>query len=723
MAANFDELLPKVSTWDVEEEEKLINKIKQMTEDYQQKCSDLSINLNNMTRNLHLIEVDFFNALNGLKIVSGQKFIEHLIDTEDIKPEEETEEKKEEEINEQTDSINNIMQRSMDFIALRDQQKSQNKNNVEDDTVSMNSKVMDNNLMKNNRGLKLPMIIGTKDFKENDYIGLVLDDDKEEEDNVVNEMKNEQGIEIPKEEQGPEEENINNLNNNNLNNNNNNLNNNPEAFHNMVQQQMGKPIKSQNMFEAIEENKENEKEFVNPVMESMKVDDDANVGGLGGLLRQSSLQPNMNNNIGNSNNSDNLNKTKTIVTPMGKPKLGGKISLSNFLSRDIFGDDDEDEDTSGLFGRPPGKKGLGMSMVTNNNMMLNNNNNIQNSQNQNMMNINQMQMNPGLNPQYQYQVNNAENISQVQNNNNNNINNINNMNNNQIVQEKPYYEQNQNAPMNQGMEMNQMNNMQMGMGQSILNNNGNKKEEESDDDNLDDFQKRKKKLERMMGQGPKPKIMMPLTNNENMNNNQELNQQNNNIEMNNNIINNTQYNNIQMNNVNNNNEINNVNNNINQFKNNNTLPYNSNQNIIKMSQRDLENKRRLENAKSKINSIFGDDDEEDDIFSKKMTFKNAEKIEEKSQNLQERLNQLTSSYPSETNNINNNNNKINNLFENNNPSNNILNTNNQIQSNMNNNILNNNNINKSSTKKKFFLDDDEEDLNLKIPNKNVNQIN
>ena len=66
-------------------------------------------------------------------------------------------------------------------------------------------------------------------------------------------------------------------------------------------------------------------------MESMKVDDDANVGGLGGLLRQSSLQPNMNNNIGNVNDANNLNKTKTIVTPMGKPKIGGKISLSNFF--------------------------------------------------------------------------------------------------------------------------------------------------------------------------------------------------------------------------------------------------------------------------------------------------------------------------------------------------------------------------------------------------------
>ena len=199
MSANFDELLPKVSTWDVEEEEILINKIKQLTEDYQQKCSDLSINLNNMNRNLHLIEVDFFNTLNGLKSISGKKFIEHIIDTEDIKPQSDTEEKKDIELNEENmnNSVNSIIQRGLEFVAFRDQQKSQNKNNVEDDTVSMNSKVMDNNLMKNNRGLKLPLIIGSKDFQDNDYIGLVLDD--EEEENFDNEIRNEQGVVIPNE--------------------------------------------------------------------------------------------------------------------------------------------------------------------------------------------------------------------------------------------------------------------------------------------------------------------------------------------------------------------------------------------------------------------------------------------------------------------------------------------------------------------------------------------
>ena len=123
--------------------------------------------------------------MNGLKEISGKKFIEHVIDTEDIKPEENNEDNKdipdENELN--FSSVNSIVQRGLDFIAFRDQQKSQNKGNLEDDSVSMNSKVMDNNLMKNNRGLKLPMLIGTKDFNDNDYIGLVIDDDEEEEEN------------------------------------------------------------------------------------------------------------------------------------------------------------------------------------------------------------------------------------------------------------------------------------------------------------------------------------------------------------------------------------------------------------------------------------------------------------------------------------------------------------------------------------------------------------
>ena len=165
------------------------------------------------------------------------------------------------------------------------------------------------------------MRIGTQDFKENDYIGLVLDDEEEEEENFNNEIRNDQGVVIPKEGAQLEE----NIMNNNMNN--------PEEFHNMVQQQMGKPIITQNMFENIDDNNnKGENEFINPAMASMQVEDDINIGGLGGSLRKTSLQPNMQNmNMINPNNINNMKKTNTQLNDMRKTAIGGKFSLSNFL--------------------------------------------------------------------------------------------------------------------------------------------------------------------------------------------------------------------------------------------------------------------------------------------------------------------------------------------------------------------------------------------------------
>jgi hypothetical protein len=152
----------------------------------------------------------------------------------------------------------------------------------------MNSKIMDNNITKSNRGLKLPLIIGTKDFLQNEYIGLVNEDEEEEED-FNNEIKNDVNGGIPNPPEGGmgeiildnnKNENNNENNNNNIidnnnniidNNNNNNMidnhnnnndfnnnnNNKPEDFYNKIQQSIGRPPQSQNMF-AEEENKENE---------------------------------------------------------------------------------------------------------------------------------------------------------------------------------------------------------------------------------------------------------------------------------------------------------------------------------------------------------------------------------------------------------------------------------------------------------------------------------
>ena len=634
--ANFDELIPKVQSWDVEDEEILINKIRQMTEDYQQKCSDLSINLNNMTRNLHLIDVDFVNTINNLKTISGNKFIEHIIDIDDVKPEENEEQKEiDSDNNDSYNTINSIVQRSLDFVAMRDQQKSQNKNNVEDDTVSMNSKVMDNNLMKNNRGLKLPMIIGTKDFNDNDYIGLVLDDEEEDENNFNNEIRNEAGIEIPK-EGAQSEDIITNINNNKLNNN-------PEEFHNIIQQNMGKPMQSQNMFEL--NNNENEKEFINPTLVSMRDEEDLDIGG--GLFKKTTFQPSIPYNMNDVNNMNpNLQRINTNNDNLRKTAINEKVNLSNFLNKNIFGDDDEDdEDTTGLFGRPKGMNtGFGLSMIlNNNNMNLNNNANYAQNTINNNININ----------------NNNIDINLQNQNNNIDMNNIN--------QEQ----QQENIPLNQRMEMApspllfmKQNNINQ-QPEIIQNNNIEKKEEESEE-NLNDFEKKKRLLQKLYkpDQNP-PQIIKPLPNNENINENKEINQESN------------------------------INPNINNTMNNN--------NNIKppISQKEME----LEKVKSKINSIFGDDDdEEDDIFSKKMIPNKAEKIEEKTQNLQSRFDNL----------FNDNSNKNNNT-------NNILINNNDI----NNNQANNNiNINNNSVKKSNFFLDDDEDQNIKIPtNQNTSNNN
>ena len=63
----------------------LINKKKAMTDDYEQKCSDLSNNINNINRNI-LLKLTF-STLNRLKTLSGNKFMEHVIDADDVKPE------------------------------------------------------------------------------------------------------------------------------------------------------------------------------------------------------------------------------------------------------------------------------------------------------------------------------------------------------------------------------------------------------------------------------------------------------------------------------------------------------------------------------------------------------------------------------------------------------------------------------------------------------------
>ena len=728
--ANFDELLPKVNNWDVEEEEMLINKIKTMTEDYQQKCSDLSINLNNINRNLHLIHVDFFNSLNGLKTLSGNKFIEHVVDPDEKKPEEE---QKVEEIpemdenikDEHFNSINSILQRSFDFIALRDQQKSQNKNNQEDDTISMNSKLMDNNLTKNNRGLKLPLIIGTNDFLLNDYIGLVNDEDEEEED-FNNEIKNDLSIPVPP-EGGPGEV-I--------------LNNNPEDFHNMIQQNMGKPVQRQSMFD--EETKEGEKELVNPAL-AMQVDEQEDTG-LGGLLRSSSIKkPNLNNPMGMNNIEMNLNRAGTTnFSNMRLSAAGGKgqIKLANFLGNNFL-DDDEDDDGSGLFSRPQGSRGgLGMSMALPgmNNLGLNNNQmmnpQMMNSQmmNTQMMNnqmmVNQNMLNPqsnNINPQMSNIV-----MPGIETQNNNIMGNPN-ININQQNEQLQKPEENEKLPLNQRMVMvpnplllamkqqniqpqiqqNQIQPELQPQQQQNLINNQNTEEQKNNEmlnnnSEANTFQDKRKNLEKLFSHPQSIPQMKNEAQTQNILNNQmnpmggmNLNMDlNSNMDMNANMNMNTAVNPLQPT----------LNMGMNSF----------------LSKKEIENNQKLEKAKTKLNSIFGDDDEdEDDLFSRKGQ-NQTQKIEEKSQNLQERLNQLTSTFATPSNNLNKN--AVNDLFsmdQNTNPNTNVVPNNNILNNNLNTNATNTNTSAMPKKKKAFFDDDEDEDFTaaLKPKPQPTTQIN
>ena len=86
MTSNFTELISHCKTWSIDDETLLIQKLKSFTEDYQNKCGILSNNIQNFGRNLSLLEVDFYNSMNSLKIMSGNKFIEHVIDEDEIKP-------------------------------------------------------------------------------------------------------------------------------------------------------------------------------------------------------------------------------------------------------------------------------------------------------------------------------------------------------------------------------------------------------------------------------------------------------------------------------------------------------------------------------------------------------------------------------------------------------------------------------------------------------------
>ena len=174
--AKFSELREKINSWDIQAEEMLIQKVKFFTLKYNDEFQVICKNFDNFTNSISSVEFEHLKAVNQLKNLSNERFIEQSLDKSEPKPQEED------------NNINNIlisdpekkkkaMEIALPFIETLS--KKNKKEVIEDDTASVQSSKI--TMDKNTKGVKLPHIIGTELFKADKAIGLdVPPDDVEE---------------------------------------------------------------------------------------------------------------------------------------------------------------------------------------------------------------------------------------------------------------------------------------------------------------------------------------------------------------------------------------------------------------------------------------------------------------------------------------------------------------------------------------------------------------
>jgi len=185
--ANFSELRDKISNWDLEAEEMLINKLNIFTNSYKNDFAVFTKNMENLNNNLLNTEVEQYKAISNLKDISQNRFIEEKLEENAESVSEESDRGLEmgsgKEIfldnNEKMKKVAEISIKNMEEINLK---KEKNKEKIEDDSVSVASK---NLVLENSKKYgKLPFIIGTSDFMKDKRIGLtneIDEDDKQDE--------------------------------------------------------------------------------------------------------------------------------------------------------------------------------------------------------------------------------------------------------------------------------------------------------------------------------------------------------------------------------------------------------------------------------------------------------------------------------------------------------------------------------------------------------------
>ena len=178
--ANFSELRSKISNWDLDAEQMLLDKINIFTNSYKTDFSVFTKNMENFQNDLSSIEVSHYQAISNLKDISQNRFIEEKVEenADSVSEGSGVEIENRNEIfldnNEKMKKIAEISMKNMEEITKL---KEKNKEQIEDDTVSVASK---NLVLENSKRFgSLPFIIGTDDFMRDKRIGLTNEADEE----------------------------------------------------------------------------------------------------------------------------------------------------------------------------------------------------------------------------------------------------------------------------------------------------------------------------------------------------------------------------------------------------------------------------------------------------------------------------------------------------------------------------------------------------------------
>ena len=112
--ANFSELRDKVNTWDIQAEETLIQKIKLFTLKYNEDFQSLCKNFDNFSNAVSQTEVDHLKAINQLKSLSNQRFVEQSLEKKE--PSQPENQQNENLLMDETEKMKQSIDLSMQFL-------------------------------------------------------------------------------------------------------------------------------------------------------------------------------------------------------------------------------------------------------------------------------------------------------------------------------------------------------------------------------------------------------------------------------------------------------------------------------------------------------------------------------------------------------------------------------------------------------------------------------